>query len=496
MNNELLQSWLKWKGVIQCNFTQQVWPALHLQQASEQLSIQLRQAGICSGDIVALSLTNTAAFPVTLFSLLAIGCNPLLLNPASPQPEVDEITKSFQVHYLIHDFVTSRLLYGRTEQVFTFSMGTASVTLLRVDEKLRGHYTLQQEGVILHATSGTYGKSKFCIRPQSAAVSEARNYIESIDVYNHATITLTTPLHHAFAFGFGLASALLTNSTVRLYPTFNPRILLKDLKEHPGDILTVVPPMLVSLIQLAKTSGYRMSPHVFYAGSSCSESVSTDFQRVFNTRLYQIYGTTETGGISTSYSPEGILPGAGRPLKNVEVNIEGKNIYRAFHENAGEINVNSASMMQGYTHFTQNVHAWSTGDLGFFDRDGYLHLTGRVKDIINAGGSKIDPKEIEEVLLKHPDIIDAAVYPGLLQEDKEFVQAAIVTNGKQPDVAALTKYCYDRLTDYKVPVRFHLLAEIPRSAAGKCLKVKLPDFPVNYIVSEYEKGVSDLVEQK
>jgi len=125
---------------------------------------------------------------------------------------------------------------------------------------------------------------------------------------------------------------------------------------------------------------------------------------------------------------------------------------------------------------------WNSGDIGFFDQLNNLHLIGRIKDIINVGGNKVDPKEVEEVLVKHPEIEDAVVYPGLVENGKEIVQAAICATDKNLNSRELNKYCFRNLAEYKIPVKFHYVDIIPRTPSGKCLKIQLPDYPETFIV--------------
>ena len=129
-----------------------------------------------------------------------------------------------------------------------------------------------------------------------------------------------------------------------------------------------------------------------------------------------------------------------------------------------------------------NSDFFPTGDIGFIDISGNLHLIGRIKDIINVGGSKIDPTEVEKVLLDHDQIIDAVAYPLILENGEEKVQAAIVIKGNSIDTKELSRFCYCKLDDYKIPIIFHSLSKISRTPSGKCIRTELPDYPRQYLL--------------
>lgn len=479
MNYPLIDLWENWKGNIYCNYTNKLWTGAELRNISKQITEELLARNFKEGEIIGIALSNTAAFPIIFFALLQCKCNPLLINPSSSKNEFIEIAKTFNINYILHDFLDGVSRFDQKEEIilYNFNIDKVYVSVVKMFFRNTVKYYTSKKGIVIHQTSGTYGQSNYCFRSQTDALNEAKNYADRIDIYKNVTLTITTPLHHAFAYGFGLMTALLTNSSIRLYTLFNPRLLLRDLEIVKSDILLLVPPMISALISMAKEPILNMPPYVFYAGSSCSNQLKNKFETLFKKKLYQIYGTTETGGISTSYFNKEVLPAKGLPLKNVKIEIKENHNFNHLCK-IGEIWVSSNSMMTGYTHSSKHSDTFFfTGDIGFLDEDNNVQITGRSKDIINVHGSKIDPSEIEELLLNYPGIEDVSVYPGVYLDDKEIVQAALVTSAVL-DLKELTKYCYDNLSSHKVPLKYHLLDSIPRSPAGKCLKLKLPEYKI------------------
>ncbi|MCL4217838.1 MAG: acyl--CoA ligase [Candidatus Hydrogenedentes bacterium] len=478
----LLDHWKSWAGAVECMYTGKTWHAAELRERADEAARRFSTAGVKEGDLAVFMLTNTAAFPVVFMALLELGCNPVLVFAGSSSAEIERLAASFGIRWIVHDFndAVSRLPQAQWPEKTTADVGYASVRLLETgfapDQSVM---QFPVAGVPLHPTSGTYGAARVCVRNQTAAVAEAENYLASIDIYRGVRIALNTPMSHAYAYGFGFVAALISDSVLVLDSAFNPKHVLNRESRRPSDILTLVPPMARALTRLARNvEKPGMAPHVFYAGAPCDPAQAAEFEQTFGARLYAIYGTTETGGIATSFSREPRRTGVGVPVANVSVHVCNTEQYPGLGEGIGEVRVASTSMMQGYvTDINDSViNDWATGDIGRIDANGNLHLTGRIKDVINVGGMKVDPAEIEQVLRGRPEVADVAVYPGLRDDGSEFVQAAIQPAGNV-DVEVLRHACLGVLDGYKAPSRFHIVDAIPRTPSGKCLKIQCPGFP-------------------
>jgi long-chain acyl-CoA synthetase len=481
----VLAHWRRWKGAIECAGTGRTWAARELREHGGRIVGELERAGLKECDRVAIVLANTVAFPVVLMSLLELGCNPLLVYAGAQEAELNHLVKEFGVPWVVHDFTEGVSLLSQKcyRKVASLSVGDLSVSLLAPStHKGDSSFHLSATGVVLHPTSGTYGRAEYCIRNQDAAIAEGQNYVDTIGLYDKCRVVFTTPLSHAYAYGFGLISSILTDSTLVLDTAFNPKRILRREKEAPSDILAIVPPMAKALVRVGSLDPSRGIPKaVFYAGAPCADGLAREFEAAFDTTLFSIYGTTETGAITSSYRAGGErLPGTGTPLKTVAVEMRNCDGYADLGGGVGEIWVKSTSMMQGYVREVPGAEVggyWSTGDIGFMDGCGNVTIVGRTKDVINLGGMKVDPSEVEKVLLDHPSVEDAAVYAGLRRDGDEFVQAAVQVRGRGIDAAELKSYCARMLTAYKVPAVFHFVEGVPRSPSGKCLKVRCPGFP-------------------
>lgn len=178
-------------------------------------------------------------------ALLYLQCNPLLLHGSSTNAEFDRGISGAPVRFVVHESMENVSKYiprSNEETLLEYTIGKVSFQLSEV-----GSYTGTSSGLqgsILHLTSGTNNHPRICIRNQRVAIAEAINYTSTIDIYSEARVNVTTPLSHAFAYGFGLMSSIITNSTMVIDPVFNPKKVIRGLINNPCDILTVVPPMV------------------------------------------------------------------------------------------------------------------------------------------------------------------------------------------------------------------------------------------------------------
>jgi acyl-CoA synthetase (AMP-forming)/AMP-acid ligase II len=475
MSHELLRLWDGWRGSLLCEQTARRWPADDLRRQTSLVTNALAAAGVRERDVVVLVAANTVGFPVALLACLQQGACPLLLHAATPAPELDAVVAAVGARFVVHDFIAgvSRIDATRGNRRWQSLSGPGSLALARcVTDAGLPPPALSEPATLLHATSGTYGRPQLCDRPQRAAVAEARNYVETLGLFARAHVVVTTPLHHAFAFGFGLIAALLADASLELRPQFHPARTL-DPALPDVDLLAVVPPMLPLLARVRGRGATRTIRHCFFAGAPCPEEVASAFSRAFGQPLFQIYGTTETGGIASTFAPGAARAGAGLPLRGVAVTIDGGGRFPELGCDAGEICVRSTSMMAGYLGTARAAEPWHTGDLGRVLASGEVELRGRLRDIINVGGSKVDPREVEEILHRHPAIKDVAVYAGQ-SGGEELVQAAVCPRDAAT-AGELRRFCEQYLASHKVPQVIHFLDAIPRTPSGKCQRNQLPD---------------------
>ena len=341
-------------------------------------------------------------------------------------------------------------------------------------------------------TSGTTGLPKGVMLTNanlSTAVSEA-GHTFSID---EDTVSLVAmPLFHIGGSGWALCGMSRGGCSVILRDV-DPNVILSLIEKERITESFVVPAVLMVLLASPALATTDLSSlrHLFYGASPIAEDVLVRCLAAFGCGFNQVYGMTETTGAITALRAEdhdptgprrGLLRSAGRPHPGVELRIidpdTGVDVAPG---KVGEVLTRSSYNMAGYwrkpdeTEATLQADGWlHTGDAGYLDAEGYLYLHDRMKDMIVSGGENIYPAEVENVLLAHPDVIDAAVIGVPDERWGETVKAIVVL---APDAAfdpvTIMAHCRLNLAHYKCPTSVDESEGLPRNPSGKILKREL-----------------------
>ncbi len=333
--------------------------------------------------------------------------------------------------------------------------------------------------LILH-TSGTTAKPKQVPLSQGNLCTSLQNLQRSLQLTPSDRCLNLMPLFHIHGIVGGLLASLGSGGSVACTPSFSQTEVLKWMQELHPTWITAVPTIHQALLaQVAlESKPLKFDSLRFIRSSSASlaPTVMADLEKIFGVPVIEAYGMTEAAHqmASNPLPPEVRKPGsvglpAGPEIRVVsetgEVVPPGKN---------GEVAIKGPNVMKGYSQNPEAnakafQHEWFlTGDQGYLDKDGYLFLTGRLKEQINRGGEKIAPLEIDQVLLQHSDIHQAVTFgiphPTLGEE----VAAAVVTrNSTTVTEAELRAWFFKRLAPYKVPKKVFFLQDIPKGPTGK-----------------------------
>ena len=355
-----------------------------------------------------------------------------------------------------------------------------------------GHLGRPEDVSMQLYTSGTTGLPKGVMLTNanlSTAVSEAgRTFGITAD-----TVSLVAmPLFHIGGSGWALCAMSRGGRSVILRDVDTVRLLELIEEEHISEMF-VVPAVLMLLLVAPTLESTDLSSlrHVFYGASPISEDVLVRCMAVFGCGFNQVYGMTETTGAITAlgaddHDPGGprqhLLRSAGRPHPGVEIRIvDPDSCLDTQVGDVGEVWTRSPYNMAGYwgksedTAATVDPEGWlRTGDAGYLDHEGYLYLHDRMKDMIVTGGENVYPAEVENVLLSHPCVGDAAVIG--VPDDRwgETVKAVIVPAPGLPfDEASVMAHCRANLAHYKAPTSVDVTDVLPRNPSGKILKREL-----------------------
>lgn len=339
-------------------------------------------------------------------------------------------------------------------------------------------------GVVIY-TSGTSGDPKGVCLTFDNLVQNVHACIAAAELSADQVFLSLLPQFHAFGFTTNTLVPLLMGATVHYLPRFSPVAVVQALAEHKVSVFITIASMFAALAAMkdARPEALATLTHPVSGGEPLPARVAQGFEQRFGKRIYEGYGMTEAAPVVTLNTPQAHRFGSvGRPLPGISVTAvdeEGRPLPAGTD---GQLVVRGHCVMWGYlnkpeaTAATIRDGALWTGDIGRVDADGFVHITGRAKDMMIVGGENVFPFEIESVLLDHPSVAEAAVI-GVRDDVRGEVPTAyvILGPGAAPvGEAELRAFCRERLAAYKVPRQVVIATELPHGPTGKILKRALP----------------------
>ena len=469
-----------------------------LKKMTAFVSSRLRSYGISIADRVAIVLPNGPEM-ATAFITMAQSCTTAPLNPNYREEEYLFYLKDLNAKALVvlQDYNGPALAAANHLNISVIKVSVNPEHLAGEFELLGEIHnsvisqrlpTPQDVALILH-TSGTTSKPKIVPLLHSNIVSSAENIKSSLSLSEDDLCMNIMPLFHIHGLIAALSASTAAGGSVWCSPGFDALKFFRWLDDASPSWFTAVPTMHQAILARSKRNKDTIEKNKlrFLRSSSASlpSQVMKELERVFSAPIIEGYGMTE----ATHQMASNPLP----PLvqKPGSVGREAGPKIRIAHElenhlidGTGEVVISGPNVTPGYeNNFEANKKSFfyfegerwfRTGDQGAFDHDGYLSLTGRLKEIINRGGEKISPLEVDEVLMDHPSVAQVVTFAVPHEKLGEDVAAALVLEeGSEVTENDLRAFASDRMVEFKVPKQIVILSEIPKGATGKLQRIGL-----------------------
>ena len=463
-----------------------------LRRQVQAVAEQLAAAGVGRGDRIATSLAN--GLPV-IVSFLAAGVagTAAPLNPAYKEDEFKFYLEDTAAKVLLlpPDGADDarRAAVERGVPILTIDMDASGTVTLKDAQGAplpRQPVTtpaIDDVALVLH-TSGSTG------RPKRVPLKHANLSISAQNVARHYTLTsgdvslCVMPLFHVHGLVASTLATFASGGTVVVPAKFSPLSFWRTARDHNVTWYSAVPTLHQLLLARAgdpsdpsrRPAGTEKLRFIRSCSASLPPAVMHALEAAFGAPVLEAYGMTEAAHqmASNPLPPSERRPGSVGHGTDVKISIMDKAGNHLPVGEAGEVVIKGPNVITGYennpeANASSFVDGWfRTGDQGVLDDKGYLTLVARIKELINRGGEKISPREIDEVLLAHPAIAEAVCFGVPHGTWGEEVEAAVVLrDGAAVTDADLLAFCKERLADYKRPKKVHITTAIPRTATGK-----------------------------
>jgi long-chain acyl-CoA synthetase len=444
----------------------------------------MRRLGVGSGDCVAVALPNGPEFVAILFGCARLHAIMLPLDPRLAAQELRGLVSDAGARLVIADPTSA----GRFVPASTAVVGFEALLAHEPDPVPAGEF--RGPGLYLYTSGSTDTRKRLCFTQENLWY-EAHNFIETVGLTAADNILCSIPLHHSYGIGNCLLDAVATGSTLVLLESdevpFAARcgLVFQIIRDEKVRFYPGVPYQFQTLAESSEgepsdLTGLRLCVS---SGDVLPRRTYEQFLHRFGVPIRSLYGSTEAGSIAVNTDPPETMPfgSLGLPLKNVAIRIYDESGREVPDGEVGQIWVKSPALPPtGYDNrpelSAQTVRDgyYDTGDLGKKDARGHLVMTGRKQTFLDVGGHKVDVGRVEEVLLGHPRVREAAVLgvdvPGLAT----LVKAVVVADAAGGE-AELLSYCRERLAPFEVPRLIEFRDALPRSPLGKVLKAELGD---------------------
>lgn len=462
--------------------------ALHVAKAIEKATDR---------DKVGIMLPTSGAFTIALLGAWLAKKTPVPLNYLLSQDELDHVVADSGIDTIVTAGkmlsaleglgVDPTKLPGPTKLMKLEDLSFKGLPPLRIPPK-----PADDDLAVLLYTSGTSGKPKGVMLTEKNIRTNIEDAMEHAGITKCDTFLGVLPQFHTFGLTVLTLLPLYGGGRVIYTAKFVPRRLVELIVKYRPHLLIAVPSMLGALLSVKKATAddWKSLRYVICGGEPLPQAIFDGFQEKLDVTLYEGYGLTETSPCTNWSTPQQNRPhSVGKSLPSVQNFIVDENNNLLGPNEEGEILIAAPSVMKGYYNLPEltdqviltldvpgqgPTRCFRTGDIGKLDEDGFLYITGRKKEMLIIAGENVFPREIEEVLNRHPSVHASAVI-GKPDDSRGEVAIAFVEleEDEEFDAAALRNHCREGMAPFKVPKEVRHLEKLPRNPTGKIMRREL-----------------------
>jgi len=460
---------------------------LELNQNANQLAYGLRDLGVAKGHHVAILFGNSIAHLTTIYAIAKLGAVSVVLDIKWKAREVLQALQSFDCDLLLYDSAYTSAVTPETLRALRFGgfcLSDKSSGLTKGQPVTEFACDVKDDDLfMIMLTAGTTGIPKGCMVNHRTYAVQCMNSAIGRGCNEYSKELSVVPIYYNSGRSAVLAH-LFFGGTIYLRKKFDARDTLELVQREKISSLGLASTMCHRLLQLPDLESYDMSSirALRKAGLPFTRKMVEELIGRVTPNVFQGYASTDAGQATFLRPEEQLLKigSSGRPIWGAEVEVVNDQHDPLSAGQEGEIRVRGPNVCQGYYKNPEEqkkrfIDGWYyTGDIGRFDEDGYLYVVGRMKDTIKTGSINVAPKEIEEVLLFHPEVVDAAVVGIADPEWGEVAQAYVVLRRQNAiDESQLIKFVKEYLADYKAPKKIHFVEDLKRNELGKVSAINL-----------------------
>jgi long-chain acyl-CoA synthetase len=457
-----------------------------LDEMSARAAVMLGDRGIRPGDRVGLMLPNVPAFVVLYYGILRAGGIVVPMNVMLKRREVGYFLQDSGARLILtYDEIRGEAEAGAAEanaQAMVLERGGLPEWLEPYEAEPGVAPTDPDDTAVILYTSGTTGRPKGAELTHANLDGNAEVVCRSLTQVGRGDVVLgALPLFHSFGQTAAMNASLRDGACLALLPRFDPQQALEMMQSLGVTVFLGVPTMYMALLNQPDHDRYDLGSlrTCISGGQSLPVELLRGFEEAFGCKILEGYGLSETSPVACQNRPDRERkPGSiGIPIEGVEMKIVDDSGGELPDGEVGEILIRGPNVTKGYWRRPEATEeairdGWLySGDLGRRDADGYFYVVDRKKELIIRGGYNVFPREVEEVLYEHPDVVEAAVVGVPDPEMGEEVGAAVVLRpGSEANPEDLKAHVKSQLAAYKYPRQVWFLDELPKGPTGKILK--------------------------